>query len=371
MMFEMIAITIAAVLFAGHLVTIALYQARLDAPPRRMSKIGLPPLTVLRPVVGSDPLDAETLGSTFAQDYPDYEVIFCVPSDRDASLPLLRRLIAENPLVPARILTGQVPRSGNPKLDNLWKGWDAATTDYVVMTDSNLLMPPTYLRQLAAQWDEGTGLVSCPAIGIRPQGFAASLECAFLNSNQARLQFAAASLGRGFAQGKTLFWNRPMLNAAGGLDPLGRNLAEDVSATKLVRSWGLSVRLPNLPFAQPIGRRTLDQVWQRQLRWSRVRRDGFPGLFLGEPVNGSVLAMIAFALALGHASLVWMIPALVLWYGAEVWLMVQAGWPAGWRDILALPVRDAMMPALWAATFLRKGFDWRGTEMSGEGVVTL
>jgi ceramide glucosyltransferase len=29
-----------------------------------------------------------------------------------------------------------------------------------------------------------------------------------------------------------------------------------------------------------------------------------------------------------------------------------------------LPLRDLLLPALWAATFLRRGIEWRGTAMA-------
>jgi ceramide glucosyltransferase len=202
-------------------------------------------------------------------------------------------------------------------------------------------------------------------VGIRPQGLAGRLECAFLNGNQARLQFAADSLGKGYAQGKTLFFNKPLIERFGGLAVLGRELAEDAAATRLIRELGLRIRLTPLPFAQPVGRRGLAQVWNRQLRWSRIRRDGFPRLFGAEPANGAVLPALLCLGALAGAGLP---PALALaylglWYAAEARLMRRAGWPSGWQDIAVLPLRDLMIPAIWGATFLRRGFDWRGNTM--------
>lgn len=364
----LVLVSLAGCFLVVHLVTMALFLVRLLWPHKPPAGIGRPPVTLLRPVCGLDPFDAETLGTSFSQDYPDYRLIFCAASEMDPVLPLLNELIAAHLQVPARILTGQVVRSGNPKLDNVWKGWDAAETDWIVMTDSNLLLPRDYLSTLVATWGPETGMVSSPAIGIRPGNFAGSLECAFLNSNQARLQFAADSLGRGFAQGKTLFFNRPMLEAGGGLAVLGRFLAEDVSATRFVRGRGLSVTLPRLPYAQPIGTRRLHDVWHRQLRWSRVRRDGFAGLFLAEPLNGAVLPALLLLAGLWLAGLStgWLAAYLAIWFGAEIALMRRAGWPCGGRDILALPVRDALIPIIWGATFLRRGFEWRGTAMQSE-----
>lgn len=359
-------IVLAAALLAAHLLTVGLYLVRLRRHPAPKGAIGLPRVSLLRPVCGREAFDRETLASSFAQDYPDYEVIFCAPSEHDPAVPLLRELIAEYPDRKARLLTGERRVTRNPKLNNLWPGWQAASADWVCMADSNLRLPPDYLRTVVASWDAETGLVSSPPIGERPQGFAGSLECAFLNSNQARLQFASDSLGNGFAQGKTLFWNRRMLDEAGGLEALGRYLAEDVNATKLVRGAGLKVRLTPLPFAQPIGRRSFREVWNRQLRWSRVRRDGFPGLFAVEPLNGPLIPFILTAIAASQLDMTAVVlpVAIGAWYGAELTLMRRAGWPAAWRDILALPVRDLLLPVLWLATFLKRDIEWRGNAIA-------
>lgn len=356
----------AAFFLAGHLATIVLYLVRIARPAPKTGSIGTPAITLLRPICGADRFDEETLGSSFLQDYPAYDIIFCAPSEDDPAAALARRLIAAHPEVPAQLLTGLEHRTGNPKLDNLWKGWAAAKAEWVCMSDSNLLLPPDYLKTVVSMWDEGTGLVSSPPWGARPEGLAGRLECAFLNSNQARLQFAADSLGIGFAQGKTLFWNRAMLTEAGGLQVLGETLAEDVAATKLVHRLGRHVRLTPRPFAQPIGRRRFWQVWDRQLRWSRVRRDGFPLFFLAEIVNGALLPSLLLAAAIAITHLPWaVLPAFwALWYGAEYVLTERAKWPHGWMDVLAMLLRDLLLPVLWGATFLKRSINWRGNEMT-------
>lgn len=356
---------IAALLLLAHLASVALCLRRFARQPKRDGDIGQPPLTLLRPVCGLDPFDAETLASSFHQDYPSYEIIFCAPSDSDPVVPLVRRLIAAHPDRPARLLTGEDPDLRNPKLRNVAKGWRAAEHDWICMTDSNLLLPPDYLRQITGAWEAGTGMVSGPPRGERPQGIGGHLECAFLNANQARLQFAAAELGHGFAQGKTLFYHRPMIEGAGGLPELDRDLAEDVASTRVVRALGLKVRLMTAPFAQPIGRRSLKQVWDRQVRWARIRRDGFPVMFAMEPLNGAVVPLLA---CLGALLLGGWPPTLTLayagvWYGAEVVLMHRARFSTKAADILALPLRDLWIPCLWLATYLRRDFEWRGNAM--------
>jgi ceramide glucosyltransferase len=357
----------ALVLMVAHLLAIGLFLMRLGRPPvAHPGVIGQPFVTLLRPVCGLDPFDEETLRSSFLQDYPAYEIIFCAQSSGDPVIPLLHRLMAEYPQVHARLLVGLDPVSGNPKLNNVWKGWKAAASDWICMTDSNLLLPRDYLSTVVAAWGPRTGLVSAPPVGLRPQGIGGYLECAFLNGNQAVLQGAADSLGMGFAQGKTLFFNRPLLERAGGLIALGKTLAEDAAATRTIRGLGRVVTLTPLPFAQPIGARTLQQVWARQLRWSRVRRDAFPGLFVVEILNGGLAAIICAGLAVTLMDLPPMMTLAyaAVWYLAEIMLTWRAGWPLGPYAMVLPVLRDLMMPAIWIATYARRGFEWRGTTLA-------
>ncbi|MEY4982353.1 MAG: hypothetical protein RIR62_619 [Pseudomonadota bacterium] len=352
-------LVLSAILTLLHLASCAIVALRLRAVAPVVTH--RPCVTLLRPVCGIDSFDEATLGSSFRIDWPDYEIIFCAARADDPAVALVRRLIARNPQVPARLLLGEERISGNPKLNNLAKGWRAARGARIVMADANLMLPPDYFARLLSVEDAATGLVTSPPVGTVPDGFWGAVEAAFLNGNQARLQLSADALGAGFAQGKTLMWQRDVLEHAGGLAALGRTLAEDVAATQVVRAAGLRVRLARIPFAQPIGRRDRAAVWARQLRWSRVRRDGFPALFLLEPLNGALVPAGLAGVALGPSGA---LCVAALHYGAELALCRRAGWPVGWAGLPAMVTRDLMMPLLWGATFARRGFEWRGNVLS-------
>lgn len=336
---------------------------------RRAPGIGaIVPVTVLRPICGLENNLAETLDSTFSA-AGDYEVIFCAADPADPAIPLAQQIMARHPEVPSRVLVGDDKISGNPKLNNLVKGWQAARHDRILMSDSNVLLPPDYLTRCLAEFDDKTGLVSSPPIGIRPEGFAARLECAFLNTHQARFQMAGSALGQGYAQGKMLFWRRDVLEAAGGIAVLGREMAEDVASTKVVRAAGLRVRLPGRFFEQPIGRRQFATVWSRQIRWAKVRRMGFPALYLPEVMAGAALPFLALMLVTILGGSFWALPGfLVLWYLPEAVLAAMGGWPRQVEDVLAWMVRDALNPALWVMGWMGNSFEWRGNEMAASEV---
>src|SRR5215472_9790830 len=160
-------------------IAIAIVRLRRKAPPRRGE---YPPVSLVRPLCGIDNYAAETLRSTFELDYPRCEILFCVADKADPVLPLVKALIAAYPAVAARLLIGDDRVSANPKLNNVVKGWRAAAHDWIVIADSNVLMPRDYIQRLFASWRADTGLVASPPIGSRPQGFWAEIECAFLKA---------------------------------------------------------------------------------------------------------------------------------------------------------------------------------------------
>ncbi|WP_159709774.1 ceramide glucosyltransferase [Geminicoccus flavidas] len=336
-------------------------------PSRRPPKVGLPPVSIVRPLCGLDHFSATTLRSGFKLDHPHYELIYCVASASDPVLPLVRRLIAEHPRVPARVLVGDEPVSGNPKLNNCMRGWQAARHDWIVLADANVLMPPDYLRRLLTAWRADTGVVSSAPVGTEPSGFWAEVECAFLNSLQARWQYVGECLGLGFAQGKSLLFRRSLLDQAGGLAALGAEPAEDAAATKLVRRMGLKVHLVDTPFAQPLGPRTMQEVLSRQQRWARLRRATFPWFFLPEILTGPLLPLAAGCHAAGLVGIgPWPAAAAILsaWYLPELALCRVTGWRHGWRSLPAMLTRDIAMPCLWLSGWLGSDFTWRGSAMT-------
>jgi ceramide glucosyltransferase len=348
---------------ASHLASVALAVRRTARGRRRPGPRPPAGVSILRPVCGLEHRIEETLASSFRIDHPSYEVIFCVAAADDPVVPLVQRLIRDHPEIPARLLVGLERRGPNPKLDNLMKAWDVAAHDWIVLADSNVLIPPDYLDRLFARWSARCAVVCSPPAGIDMQGWAAELEAAFLNTFEARWQLAGDEIGCGFAQGKTMLLRRSDLAPEGGLAALAREVAEDAAATKFARRLGRKVRVVDRPFAQPLGRRTFAGVWRRQVRWARLRRLSFPVFFCAElPVGGLVPCVLTTWLAFAGV-LPWAgVAAIMLaWYGAEALLARAFGWPLRLRSPLFWTLRDLLLPVLWVRAWTLKGYEWRGS----------
>ena len=361
---------LAAGALAVHLAS-CLLAGRRCRPRNDQEPAGaLAPMTLVRPVCGIDHDAVRTLGSSFHLAHPDYEVVFCAADADDPVLDIVDELARQHPGVPCRILVGRDRHPHNPKLDNCAKGWEAARHDWVVMADSNIVLPPDYAARLAAAEGKGVGLVSAPPVGSHADGFWATVECGVLNTYQARIQYAVDALGLGFAQGKTLSLRRSVLARAGGFAALGREPAEDAAATKAIRSLGLRVRLAAPPCEQPLGARRWQDVWSRQVRWARLRRATFPLLFAPEILSGGLLPFLA-VLGAAHAASAPVaaiaVPWLCVWYGAEAALARVAGWPLHKASLAAWIVRDLAIPAVWVAGLSGRSFSWRGTSLSVDG----
>jgi ceramide glucosyltransferase len=349
---------------AAHLASIAVALIRCRPRPNQPAMPGSPAVSIIRPLCGIDNFGEETLRSSFELDYPRYELIFCLAHADDPVAGIVRRLIAVNPQIPARLLIGDERIGGNPKLNNVVKGWREAAHSWIVIADSNVLMPRDYIQRLLGAWRCDTGLVCSPPAACNPDGFWAEIESAFLNSYQARWQYFADTFGYGFAQGKTMLWRRADLERAGGIRALATEVAEDAAATKVVRQAGLRVRLVDAPFGQPLGRRKAIDVWNRQLRWARLRRASFLHCFLPEFLGGGFFPLLAASiLAPGIGYPAAALAFIAAWYGAETLLVFAAGWPLSVRTPLLAILRDLMLPLLWAAAWRSRRFVWRGNAM--------
>lgn len=366
-----------------HLLSISLAAMRCRrslAPPPLPANVGA--ITLVRTIRDISPLEEESLRSSFMLTHPDHEVLFCAASEGDPAVRTVRRLIEEHGHVRARLLIGDDRISANPKLNNMVKGWRVARHDWVVFADSNLLLPPDYLERVLAAWTPDTGIVCAPPVGSSPDGFWSEVECAFLNTHQARWQYAADSIGFGFAQGKTMLFRRDMLDGSGGIEALASELAEDAAATKIVRNAGLHVRLAGPSFFQPLGSRSAAHVTSRQLRWAQLRRATFPGWFALEALTGCATPLLVAGLAAPSLD----IPAALavgglaaLWFGAEALLARIGGWPLSWRSPAAWLLRDLLMPFIWLRAWTVNTYEWRGhrvawrqdgsTSLSVEGAV--
>src|SRR5690242_659709 len=111
--------TIYCVMVVAAAVRFGMRKRREDAAEASF----LPPLSVLKPLHGSEPGLERNLETFFEQNYPEFELLFCARHGTDEGLRLARRVAERYPHVDARFVTcGEpLPKFHNAKVYSLAK----------------------------------------------------------------------------------------------------------------------------------------------------------------------------------------------------------------------------------------------------------
>ncbi len=148
-------------------------RAEIESTPA----ILLPPVTILKPVHGMEPRLEATLESFFRQDYPDFEIIFGARSRDNEALVVVERLRAKYPEVRTQVVISGEPSWPNAKVFSLAKMIASSDNDYLVISDSDVLAGPDFLRNVMPPLlNPKVGLVTCLYEGIPANGLWSQLE---------------------------------------------------------------------------------------------------------------------------------------------------------------------------------------------------
>jgi ceramide glucosyltransferase len=361
MLIWLLALLIAAFGTALSLKHLATPPLHLDAP------FNLFPVTVLKPLKGSDSGLRENLKSFFELSYPNYEIIFSVADSRDPAFDVISDLMRRHPRIPARLVVGDVKVGPNPKINNMVRGYQQAKYDWILISDSNIRVSPDYLTRLVANLDPGVGIMTSIVAGRNAQGAGGLLEESFLNTFYARGMVLAFSANQPIVMGKSIMFRKSTAERFGGIKILSRYLAEDYIAGEAVRHLGLRAVLASDPVVQYIGDYSFKEFWHRHLRWGRIRKAQSPLTFVLEPLftcfGSGALGAFA-AIRLFHFSCPTFIAThLLLWASCDFLMMkklsckIDIGAPIVWflREFLALP--------LWLHIASGDTVEWRGKKM--------
>jgi ceramide glucosyltransferase len=327
----------------------------------------LPPVSILKPVRGVDFASYENFASFCRQNYPQYEILFCVNELSDPAVPVIRRAMADFPESRVRILSGAQQFGTNQKVNNLVLLAKEAQYEILMQSDGDVRVGPQYLRELAAPFeDPNVGVVSCFYRGVAQRNFEAELEAIGTASD-----FFAGALvadwkeGVTFALGASVATTKTWLAKIGGYESFADVLADDYEIGNRVHTAGGNVLLSREPVWTMYPAQTFGTFWEHQVRWSRtvrmVRPVSFFGLLVTQGLPWAVLAMIiaptggiAAAYALGYLVL----RTLMAWT-IGVWAI---GDDVLRRRLWLVPLRDAIHFVVWLAGFASNRVNWGGVE---------
>jgi ceramide glucosyltransferase len=347
---------------------IALFSCwRFFRRPRRRDAGFTPPVSILKPIRGLDPDAYANFASFCRQDYPEYELLFCVGDREDAALPLIDRLTQEFPERRIRVLFGSGRDASNDKVAKLARLVGEAQYEHVVINDSDVRARPDYLRSVMAPLaDPKVGAVTCFYVSLEEAGFVDRLQSVGMMSDfYAGIVVAWQLDGVKFALGPTIATTREHLAAFGGYQSIENRPADDLLVGRLIADQGYEVELSRYLVETVADYHSMSELVHKRLRWIVVMRHMRPwghfGLLftLGLPWSIAAVAvhpsLVTAAVYLGgYFAMRCAITAMI-----AVWGLQRRSY---WRKMGLIPVWDAVAFLIWAASFARRSIRWRGSD---------
>jgi ceramide glucosyltransferase len=326
-----------------------------------------PPVSILKPVRGLDPDAYENFVSFCRQDYPDYELIFCVTDQTDASVPVIQKLMREFPERNIRLLYSAGHTAINDKVAKLRLMEKEALYEYLVINDSDVRVDSEYLCTVIDPFRDPTvGGVTCFYVSSREGSFVEKLQTIGMISDFYAGVLVAWQLdGVHFALGPTMVSTKQRVRDFGGFQVLENRPADDLLFGRLIAEQGVEVRLlpytvETVPDFQGVG-----ELLAKRLRWMTVMRAMRPwghfGLLFTWGLLWTSLAVLVHP-TIEVAAIYW--GAYLIFRVAMTWLIGIRGLKQArlWTKMPLIPLWDAMAFLIWLASFTRTSIRWRNVD---------
>jgi ceramide glucosyltransferase len=324
----------------------------------------LPPISNLQPIRGIEPDAYENFASLCRQDYPEFELLFCVGSESDPAVPVLHKLIRDFPQRQIRIIYKPTSNASNDKVAKLARLVDEASNEVLVINDSDVRVQPDYFRRVVAPMGrENVGAVTCFYTSLRDKTFAEHLHTiGMLSDFYAGLVTAWQLDGVKFAIGKTIVTTRTNLAQFGGYEALQSGPGDDLLVGRLVAEQGHEVVLLPYTLETVSSYGSFGELLHKRLRWMVVMRHMRPAGHFGLLfTHGLAWCLLAIAV---HTT-----PAIIAGYlGTYLGLRLAMTWVIAIRGLKQkgvgrrlplIPIWDLAAFLLWLASFTRSSIRWR------------
>jgi ceramide glucosyltransferase len=328
-----------------------------------------PPISILKPVRGTDRGAYDNYASFCRLDYPEYEMVFVVQDDEDPAISVIQKVMKDFPATKIRMLVGAEDLGYSNKVCKMVRLVREARYDLFVLSDSDVRVEPDYLRMVVENFkDPAVGAVTSVFRGIEEGNFGSQLDCL-----GASIEFCGGALvanqleGVLFAHGATMAARKETLARIGGFEALVNNHSDDFEFGNRIAKLGYRVELLRKPVNMVSGPEGLGEYLRHELRWAiglrHVRPGGHAGLLFTQGLPWAILAaLIAPTRTIAAAFLL----AYIVVRFIHVWTI--GVW--GLQDRIVrkkfwlMPVRDFFAFPVWVCSFFTNRIQWRGAQFT-------
>jgi ceramide glucosyltransferase len=342
---------------AYSLITAFATRRTFSRAPR--NREALPPVTILKPLFGTQPETYECLRSFCEQAYPRYQVVFGVCDPQDPAVAVVHRLQKEFPGLDLVLAMDRKEHGSNRKVNNLINMMAVARHDYLVISDSDVKVDRDYLAKLVPPLlDAGVGIVTCGYRGVPRRGIWSLLGSMYINEWFMPSVRVSAMMGyRSFASGATIGIRRDTLAKIGGFSSVANQLADDYWLGELTRQQGLRTVLSEVEVDTFVEDCTAADLVAHELRWRRTIRNlspygyVFSVVTLGLPVTALQLLLTQGAAPAAAIFSTTAVASTLIHFNAR-----RRG--ASASVLLLVPFRDLLHFGLWIWSFATRRVQW-------------
>lgn len=326
----------------------------------------LPPVSILKPLKGTDPDIYESFRSHCCQDYPEYEIIFGVSDSADPAVASVEQLQQEFPDRAIRLVVSPVKIGANVKVSNLAQMEREARYEYLIVNDSDIRVEGDYLRRVIEPlMNERVGMVTCLYRGIAAPTLSSHLESLGISTDFCAGVLVARRLEGGlrFGLGSTLAFRKAELAQAGGFESIVDYLADDYELGRRIAGLGLHVRLSDVVVETHLPSYDFRGFLAHQMRWARGVRDSRLGGYIGLVTTFGLMWGLVNLIAARGAPWSWAVLGAVFLSRVAVALAVGKVVLKDrqlLRQLWLLPLRDLIAVGVWIVSFAGHTVTWRG-----------
>lgn len=344
-------------------ICLAVFMRKSSAADRSATKDGQwPKVSLIKPVYGLEKDLYENLSTGCRQDYPDYEVIYCVQRKNDPAIEVLEKIRNDFPHSSVKIVIDESDVGPNGKLTNIYNGTRRANGDVLVFSDSDMFLPPDYLKAIVTPLADRQVGISCTLYKAwRPRNLFEALEMLSFNADFVpKMVFAVVTKASIVCPGTTMAMRREVLDEIGGLAPLGHYLVEDYELGRRIVGQGHQIHFAPYVAAMGIDLGTFREWWRHQVYWDQNTRLVNPtGFFFTILLHGVPFAVLY---AVTGAPFGWpvLLGTIIARVGTAVGNSFFLQDKDGIKKFWLLPFRDLLGIFVWLASFLKKNIYRRG-----------
>jgi ceramide glucosyltransferase len=326
----------------------------------------MPPLSILKPLKGTDPEMYENLRSHCLQNYPKYEILFGISDPSDPALNVVKDLQRDFPDQPIQVVRCERILGANGKVSTLAQLAAVAKYEYLLVNDSDIRVEREYLRTVIGEIQQpDVGLVTCLYRGVPAATLGSRLESLGISTDFSAGVLVARQLEDGlhFGLGSTLAFRKSELEAIGGFETIADYLADDYELGRRIAAQNLSVALSRSVVDSFLPAYDFSQFLSHQLRWARTIRASRPGGYAGLLLTFTLpWALLSLVLARGAD---WALALFGLAFLIRILMAVTVGkLVLSDRELLRslwlLPIRDLLAVVLWMGGLAGRKIVWRG-----------